>query len=563
MILRVPRSRIRGSRGRITPLVLLLRPAFVAICLTSFGSAFLSGSRATQRPSAAFFAAETPDFEDEGSLRDVLLQQQEQINKLLAAVGNQSSETTSIALAPCRVMIFIDGTWLYYSLYERANRGCPIVAKFGADWHLRYSIDWNKFTEAVASSLPDTMSGRPFEVMRSSVFTSYRPDTRHDSLRYKMFEDMKDVNFDMHMLLTVGKNEKCVDIQLAVEMLHYATVPGAYDVALIVTGDKDYIPAMKRSRQKGRTVGLVSMRTGCNRALYETDGIKDFDVVWLENMLDDFIVPKSSNSSLQFSSQFFTKVISDFIAASGFDHISSRDLGRYLKSMKVGNGNSSDLLTELKRGYGGINKFLGMSDFEIVYSAHNATEADFAYLIKYTGPNEIHAPESGWSDAEVEHWEKDANRRLEKDKFADTKSRLKNFVEADSSAESLPDLSEDKLAEMTVNELKSILKERGLRVTGKKKELIDRVKESQSTTSSHIVPLLSEYLTASGGRAAMRSVGTYLSLNKASCSGHQNALEEIKNCYGTLRSFVERHNGNFKWHNDREGMGWILLKKRR
>ena len=75
------------------------------------------------------------------------------------------------------------------------------------------------------------------------------------------------------MMETVGRSEKCVDINIAVEMLHYATVPNAYDVAILLTGDKDFIPAMRRTRQKGRKVALVSMsrRYGCNKALYEDD----------------------------------------------------------------------------------------------------------------------------------------------------------------------------------------------------------------------------------------------------------------------------------------------------
>jgi uncharacterized LabA/DUF88 family protein len=49
--------------------------------------------------------------------------------------------------------------------------------------------------------------------------------------------------------------EKCVDISLAVEMLYMATVPDAYDVAVIITGDKDFMPAMQKTRLTGRVTG--------------------------------------------------------------------------------------------------------------------------------------------------------------------------------------------------------------------------------------------------------------------------------------------------------------------
>ena len=75
---------------------------------------------------------------------------------------------------------------------------------------------------------------RPVEIVRASVFTSYKKTTDPQSIRVRMYEEMADANYDVHMMETVGKGEKCVDIQLAVEMLHYATVPDAYDVAILL-----------------------------------------------------------------------------------------------------------------------------------------------------------------------------------------------------------------------------------------------------------------------------------------------------------------------------------------
>ena len=42
-----------------------------------------------------------------------------------------------------------------------------------------------------------------------------------------------------------------MDISLAVEMLYMATVPDAYDVAVIITGGKDFMPAMQKTRLTG------------------------------------------------------------------------------------------------------------------------------------------------------------------------------------------------------------------------------------------------------------------------------------------------------------------------
>jgi uncharacterized LabA/DUF88 family protein len=63
----------------------------------------------------------------------------------------------------------------------------------------------------------------------------------------------------VHRFVTVDRGEKCVDISLAVEMLYMASVPDAYDVAVVITGDKDFLPAMKKTRMTGKVRVLWSL----------------------------------------------------------------------------------------------------------------------------------------------------------------------------------------------------------------------------------------------------------------------------------------------------------------
>ena len=110
---------------------------------------------------------------------------------------------------------------------------------------------------------------RLVEVVRTVVFSSARADTHALSRRMRMFRQMEEANFEVHMSVTTGLQEKCIDISLAVEMMHYATVPNAYDVAILVSGDKDFIPALARIRQKGKRVALCSMHNCCSRDLVD------------------------------------------------------------------------------------------------------------------------------------------------------------------------------------------------------------------------------------------------------------------------------------------------------
>jgi paraquat-inducible protein B len=61
-----------------------------------------------------------------------------------------TAETTSTTaskqelknVAPLKAMLFIDGTWLYYSLYCRNRESDNITANFGMGWQNKYKVDW-------------------------------------------------------------------------------------------------------------------------------------------------------------------------------------------------------------------------------------------------------------------------------------------------------------------------------------------------------------------------------------------------------------------------------------
>ncbi len=146
----------------------------------------------------------------------------------------------------------------------------------------------------------NTQNGYPrlMDLVRTFVFTSTRADTPMDSSRARMITDFQRLNFEVHNLLTKRTQEKCVDIALAVEMLYMATVPDGYDIAVIITGDKDFMPAMQKTRLKGKRVALCSIRSSCNGDLLQSDNkVKDFDAIWIDDYVDDFVVKKDVNPS--------------------------------------------------------------------------------------------------------------------------------------------------------------------------------------------------------------------------------------------------------------------------
>jgi hypothetical protein len=411
-----------------------------------------------------------------------------------------------------------------------------------------------------------------------------------------MFQELQTVpNVHVSMMETVGASEKCVDIQLAVDMLHHAPT---FDVAVLLSGDKDFLPALLRTRQQQKRIALVSMKRGCNKALVEVvEG--EYPVVWLEDHLEELIVPRTdafvpqdvNNGAVSDLSVFtLLKVLRDFVRHSpAADKVSSRDVGRYLKTLRFG---ALTMLDELKLAYGGLSLFLkthGLSVFGVDDSNSSFNSKNSNYWISVLpGVDEALlkvAKLTKFSQAEKDFFETYTleplqdkglfywfTNELDRDRpvIADSKDDNEPEVE-------IPDHLTKDYSACTVAQLKETCRKRNLLVSGVKSALLDRLQasldeeirrirnnatESQterepngvSASSSpyvnsyvvpndvadHIKELVLEYMLARGGSASSRDIGRYLSANSSSSAAATNvsALQELKAFYGSLAGFV-------------------------
>lgn len=88
-------------------------------------------------------------------------QQQQQIDLLMKMVQSQQPKSSSgnhqnimqdkpaitkqkkaLNVTPLKIMFFIDGTWLYYSMHARKDDRCTVTRKFGKGWQASYKVDW-------------------------------------------------------------------------------------------------------------------------------------------------------------------------------------------------------------------------------------------------------------------------------------------------------------------------------------------------------------------------------------------------------------------------------------
>ncbi|MEW5702914.1 MAG: NYN domain-containing protein [Candidatus Zixiibacteriota bacterium] len=200
-----------------------------------------------------------------------------------------------------KIMLFIDGTWLYSNMPRLAE------SYIRPDFH----IDFGKLPRVLSGEVGTRMGGDTvgLDVVRTYLFGSYAAnyDLRDDEAvqrRLDFFAMLKEdyhyevetfpINFRGRRLRAVDRDihdsfepkEKCVDIALATHMVQMAAT-NAYDIGIGVMGDEDFRPALQLVRRLGKRVAIASIKSSCSPALADPRDdarVKDFDIIWLDDL---------------------------------------------------------------------------------------------------------------------------------------------------------------------------------------------------------------------------------------------------------------------------------------
>jgi len=285
-----------------------------------------------------------------------------------------------VTLIPTKVMVFIDGTWLYYQLFGNGKH-CKLTQRYGDGWGDRYHIDYSRLPQLISDHVSaELMRTQPYaqravEVVRVLVFSSFRADEAElISPRQRMFRAMQELHYEVHLGDFAGGQEKCVDIALAVDMLHYATVPNAFDVAVLVSGDRDFIPALVRTRQKGKRVCVCSMRDSASKE-YEDPAanVKDFGVLWLDDHLDELVTPihPSLLNERPAMARFLCTVVDDYLQTCAAGTSSMAQLQAHLGEVALGAVSAADYVNH---EFGGLAPFLELFEAEFAVGVPPGSE---------------------------------------------------------------------------------------------------------------------------------------------------------------------------------------------
>ena len=200
-----------------------------------------------------------------------------------------------------RVMLFIDGTWLYAS-----------TPKLGESYGKSdYHIDFGLIPDVLAEEIGKQLRWSEVDVVRTYLFGSYAAnyDIRDDEVAQRSRDFFSMLKEEYHYEVEVfpidfrGRRlrksdrdpsdlfepkEKCVDLALATRLLFLAAMPHVYDIAIAVLGDQDFKPVLQHVRILGKRVAIASIRGCCSSEFADPAneaGVKDFDIIWLDDLL--------------------------------------------------------------------------------------------------------------------------------------------------------------------------------------------------------------------------------------------------------------------------------------
>lgn len=83
--------------------------------------------------------------------------------------------------------------------------------------------------------------------------------------------------------------EKFVDVALASMLCYYSSVPALFDVAIMMIGDKDFIPAIETVRYRyGKQIAIVSYHDHCAvEYVKNSPKLRDYNIIWLTDEILD------------------------------------------------------------------------------------------------------------------------------------------------------------------------------------------------------------------------------------------------------------------------------------
>lgn len=180
--------------------------------------------------------------------------------------------------------VFIDGTWLWHNIMNNSDHNrkfdtgnlplslLPVLEKHFQQ-PMRY-VGCVLCTSIAKNVSP--LDGASVEKKRR--FFSMLSE------RYNFEIDLYEIDFQGRRLYRKDRvstdpwspKEKCVDIATISNLFYYAA---SYDIAIVITGDRDFLPAFRKLSSMSKSIVIVSFRSSCS-----TEITAEYPCLWLDDM---------------------------------------------------------------------------------------------------------------------------------------------------------------------------------------------------------------------------------------------------------------------------------------
>lgn len=189
-----------------------------------------------------------------------------------------------------KVMVFVDGCWFYHSRQ----------VLFDACGEENFEIDYKRLPALIQDAVGDYLD-QDVDLVRTCYFGTLPINkTGYNPAKQRMFYEFlaSQCGFDTevfeidHRLEHGLLDDRCVGVALASSVMHYAAIPGSFDVATIVGGNIEYKSLLRRVRQCGRRTHLVAIRNregraACSPTLLTDIGLLDLPPLYLDDHIEE------------------------------------------------------------------------------------------------------------------------------------------------------------------------------------------------------------------------------------------------------------------------------------
>lgn len=190
-------------------------------------------------------------------------------------------------------MVFIDGSWLWHSMMslnlkesgrklDIGNLPLILTAEVSSIQQQALLLNGTIFTSSVPVNVDP--ADQNLVAKRFSFLDLLKK-------KYRFTMDLYEIDFKGRRLRKSDRNptdvwhpkEKCVDISMASNFFFYHQ---SYDIAIAVTGDKDFLPALRRLRLLGKDVIIATFEASCSQKLHCPGGYNEFPVIVIDRLLE-------------------------------------------------------------------------------------------------------------------------------------------------------------------------------------------------------------------------------------------------------------------------------------